>query len=164
MRLLNSSITSSLYNYLKEGFLLDKSRDEPIEDYIDRDFSNYLKNNNIENVSEDVINDYFTDLFYELEDEYDLEEINKAESFIRNKYLVSKLEESSKKKQKNKKKSNEKRVIMKQGNITCLKDGNNYLVFEDEDKNKSEYKSQEEAMRDMLNRCGINPDNELKEE
>ena len=87
-------------------------------------------------------------------------EVIENASDVRDKYLNKELNES--KSSKNKKK--ERRVIMKQGNITCLKDGNSYLVFEDEDKNKSEYKSQEEAMRDMLNRCGINPDNELKEE
>lgn len=62
---------------------------------------------------------------------------------------------------KNKKK--EKRVIMQQGNITCLKDGDKFYVYEDDNSNMSEYNNQDEAMRDALGRCGINPDNELKE-
>ena len=66
-------------------------------------------------------------------------------------------------KSKNKSKKTEKRIIMQQGNVTCLKEGNKYLVFEDDNANVSEYDNQESAMRDCLNRCGINPDNELEE-
>lgn len=72
--------------------------------------------------------------------------------------------ESVKPKKKSKKeKKLEKRIIMQQGNVTCLKEGNKYLVFEDENNNVSEYDNQESAMRDCLNRCGVNPDNELEE-
>lgn len=73
--------------------------------------------------------------------------------------------ESVKSKKKTKKeKKPEERVIMKQGNVTCLKKDNKFKVFEDADTNLVEYDNQEEAMRDALNRCGVNPDNELPEE
>ena len=73
--------------------------------------------------------------------------------------------ESVKPKKKTKKeKKPEERVIMKQGNVTCLKKDNKFKVFEDADTNLAEYDNQEEAMRDALGRCGVNPDNELPEE
>ena len=75
------------------------------------------------------------------------------------------LKESVKFKKKTKKeKKSEERVIMQQGNVTCLKKDNKFKVFEDADTNLVEYDNQEEAMRDALNRCGVNPDNELHEE
>lgn len=75
------------------------------------------------------------------------------------------LKESVKPKKKTKKeKKSEERVIMKQGNVTCLKKDNKFKVFEDADTNLVEYDNQEEAMRDALSRCGVNPDNELHEE
>lgn len=63
-----------------------------------------------------------------------------------------------------KEKKPEERIIMQQGNVTCLKKDNKFKVFEDTDTNLAEYDNQEEAMRDALNRCGVNPDNELSEE
>ena len=75
------------------------------------------------------------------------------------------LKESVKSKKKAKKeKKPEERIIMKQGNVTCLKKDSKFKVFEDADTNLVEYDNQEEAMRDALNRCGVNPDNELHEE
>lgn len=72
--------------------------------------------------------------------------------------------ESVKPKKKSKKeKKPEERIIMQQGNVTCLKKDNKFKVFEDKDANMAEYDNQDEAMRDLLNRCGVNPDNELKE-
>ena len=72
--------------------------------------------------------------------------------------------ESVKPKKKSKKeKKPEERIIMQQGNVTCLKKDNKFKVFEDKDTNIAEYDNQDEAMRDLLNRCGVNPDNELKE-
>lgn len=75
------------------------------------------------------------------------------------------MNESAKTKKKDKKeKKPEERVIMQQGNVTCLKKDNKFKVFEDTDTNLVEYDNQEEAMRDALNRCGVNPDNELSED
>ena len=163
MRLLNNNSTISIINALNESLLQYKTDTTGIsfEDAVDRDFNLFLDDYNINpnNVTEDDINDYFSGLFYEIEDSDDLDELNRAEDFIRNKYLN--INESVK--SKNKDKKIEKRIIMQQGNITCLKEGNKYLVFEDDNANVSEYDNQESAMRDCLNRCGINPDNELEE-
>lgn len=161
MRLVENTITSSLFNAINEGIMKRKAEmsSMSLEDFIDKDFKTYLEDNNIKSVNEEDINDYFTGLFYEIEDEDDIELMNKAEDYIRDKYLNKELNES--KSSKNKKK--EKRVIMQQGNITCLKDGDKFYVYEDDNSNMSEYNNQDEAMRDALERCGINPDNELKE-
>lgn len=53
---------------------------------IEVEFEQYLKDNNIEEVTNRVINDYFSDLFYDIEDEDDLEDVNVAEDIIRKKY------------------------------------------------------------------------------
>lgn len=164
MRLLNNnSSTLSIINALNEGLIQNQadSTSKNFYDYVDKDFNLYLNDYDIspDNVTEEDVNNYFTGLFYEIEDDEDLDEINRAEDFIRNKYLN--MNESVK--SKNKSKKTEKRVIMQQGNVTCLKEGNKYLVFEDDNVNVSEYDNQESAMRDCLNRCGINPDNELEE-
>ena len=61
-------------------------------------------------------------------------------------------------------KKEEKRVIMQQGNVTCFKENDNtYLVFENTDDNEVEYDNQDDAMRDFLERVGVDPDNELIE-
>lgn len=161
MRLIENTITSSLFKAINEGNIKRKAdmSSMDIEDFIDKDFKIYLDDNNIKSVNEDDINDYFTGLFYDIEDEDDIELMNRAEEYLRDKYLNRELNES--KSSKNKKK--ERRVIMQQGNITCLKDGDKFYVYEDDESNMSEYNNQEEAVRDALERCGINPDNELKE-
>lgn len=164
MRLLNNNnSTLSIINALNESLLQHRidTTDISFEDAVNRDFNLFLDDYNINpnDVTEDDINDYFSGLFYEIENSDDLDEINRAEDFIRNKYLN--INESVK--SKNKDKKIEKRIIMQQGNVTCLKEGNKYLVFEDDNVNISEYDNQESAMRDCLNRCGINPDNELEE-
>lgn len=164
MRLLNNnSSTLSIINALNEGLIQSQadSTSENFYDYVDKDFNLFLNDYDIspDNVTEEDVNNYFTGLFYEIEDDEDLDEINRAEDFIRNKYLN--MNESVK--SKNKSKKTEKRIIMQQGNVTCLKEGNKYLVFEDDNANVSEYNNQESAIRDCLNRCGINPDNELEE-
>lgn len=153
------------YDYVKglsDGELDDlavKYANEDFAEHVLADFQLYLDDNGYTNVDEDIINDYFTGLFYDIYSEEDLDDLNRAEEIIRHKYLgESTLVESSKKQSKN-----NDRVMMKQGNITCLKTGSKYKVFEDEDSNVSWYDSEEEAMRDTLKRCGINPDNELKE-
>ena len=64
-----------------------------------------------------------------------------------------------------KEKKEEKRVIMQQGNVTCFKENDNtYLVFENTDDNEVEYDNQDDAMRDFLERVGVDPDNELVED
>lgn len=73
-----------------------------------------------------------------------------------------KLEESVSKKSKAKKE--DKRVIMQQGNVTCIKENESYLVFENEADNEVEHDSEESAMQDFLERCGVDANNELKEE
>ena len=164
MRLLNNNnSTLSILEALNENLLQhqDNATNMSFEDAVDRDFNLFLDDYNInpKDVTENDINNYFTGFFYEIEDSDDLDELDKAEDFIRNKYLN--INESVK--SKNKDKKIEKRIIMQQGNVTCLKEGNKYLVFEDDNANVSEYDNQESAMRDCLNRCGINPDNELEE-
>ena len=110
-------------------------------------------------------NDIIDDFMYDLSnDNVSMRDIKKPELLvpIKNGFLIN---ESVKPKKKTKKeKKSEERVIMKQGNVTCLKKDNKFKVFEDADTNLVEYDNQEEAMRDALSRCGVNPDNELKED
>jgi len=73
--------------------------------------------------------------------------------------LDESLTESAKKSEKE-----DKRVVMQQGNVTCIKENESYFVFENESDNEVEHDSEESAMKDFLERCGVNPDNELKEE
>ena len=80
------------------------------------------------------------------------------------KLMIGNHKELKESKKPKKEKKPEERVIMKQGNVTCLKKDNKFKVFEDADTNLVEYDNQEEAMRDALSRCGVNPDNELKED
>lgn len=198
MRLLNNnSSTLSIINALNESLTETQtdSDEKSFYDYVVEDFNTYLDHNNIspDNITEEDLGDYFTGFVHEIESYEDIDELNRAEDFIRSKYNIidnaddyqeyddgdtdwaaeeeadaterleyryGRIEESAKSK---KEKKPEKRIIMQQGNVTCLKEGNKYLVFEDEDGNASEYDNQEEAMRDCLNRCGINPDNELEE-
>ena len=79
------------------------------------------------------------------------------------KLTIDNHEELKESKKPKKDKKPEERVIMKQGNVTSIKKDNKFKVFEDTDTNIVEYDNQEEAMKDALNRCGINSDNELKE-
>lgn len=57
----------------------------------------------------------------------------------------------------------EQRIIMQQGNVTCLKDGTEFHVFENTDENEKVYNNEDEAMRDLLERVGVNPDREIEE-
>lgn len=47
-----------------------------------KDFKAYLEANKQEDL-EEVVNDFFSNLFYDLEDENDLNEVNEAEATIR---------------------------------------------------------------------------------
>lgn len=73
---------------------------------------------------------------------------------------LEKLEEAKKPKKSEKE---NKRVLMQQGNVTCVEENAKYKVFENEQDNLVEYDNKDEAMKDALNRCGVNPDNDLKE-
>lgn len=57
-------------------------------DYILEEFEMYVfsKGLKLEEITEDIINEYCTDIFYDVESEEDLEKLNKIESEIR-KYL-----------------------------------------------------------------------------
>ena len=299
MRLLNNNKnTLSIINALNESLTetQNDSDKKSFYDYVVEDFNTYLDHNNIspDNITEEDLGDYFTGFVHEIENDEDIDELNRAEDFIRSKYniidntddyqeyddgdtnwgaeeksdaldrfenrymsggngatlkestgpyeyseeqwekdynvlqdirskfkeitghnmsnadiylynrngtyylcskkyylnhfttikdslyakalkgigakrirfdrlgnIAFKLDESVKS---GKEKKSEERVIMKQGNVTCLKKDNKFKVFEDADTNLVEYDNQEEAMRDALNRCGVNPDNELHEE
>lgn len=110
-------------------------------------------------------NDIIDDFMYDLSNNnVSMRDIKKPELLvpIKNGFLINESVKSKKKTKKEKKP--EERVIMKQGNVTCLKKDSKFKVFEDADTNLAEYDNQDEAMRDALNRCGVNPDNELPEE
>ena len=279
MRLLNNNKnTLSIINALNESLTetQNDSDKKSFYDYVVEDFNTYLDHNNIspDNITEEDLGDYFTGFVHEIENDEDIDELNRAEDFIRSKYniidntddyqeyddgdtdwaaeeesdaldrfenrymnggngatfnesvryatnidwetdgdnkakkeLPKKVEipqdvtednvadwlsdkygwlvnsvsitESANDRYQvreldgpgakfgvydTKQKKSEERVIMKQGNVTCLKKDNKFKVFEDADTNLVEYDNQEEAMRDALNRCGVNPDNELHEE
>ena len=84
----------------------------------------------------------------------------KGSGMSKDKILSVSLTESAK----SKKKKEDKRVIMQQGNVTCFKESDSkFLVFENENDNEKEYKDQESAMRDFMNRVGVDIDNELQE-
>ena len=54
---------------------------------------------------------------------------------------------------------------MQQGNVTCFKENDNtYYVFENENDNEVEHDNEESAMKDFMERVGIDIENELKEE
>ena len=122
--------------------------------------TDYYDENDYED-NNDIIDDFMYDLS---NDNVSMRDIKKPELLvpIKNGFLINESVKSKKKTKKEKKP--EERVIMKQGNVTCLKKDNKFKVFEDADTNLAEYNNQEEAMRDALNRCGVNPDNELPEE
>ena len=71
-----------------------------------------------------------------------------------------KLDEAKKPK---KEKKEDKRVVMQQGNVTCIKENESYLVFENESDNEVEHDSEESAMQDFMERVGIDANSELKE-
>ena len=120
----------------------------------------YYDENDYED-NDDIIDDFMYDLS---NDNVSMRDIKKPELLvpIKNGFLINESVKSKKKTKKEKKP--EERIIMQQGNVTCLKKDNKFKVFEDADTNLVEYDNQEEAMRDALNRCGVNPDNELHEE
>lgn len=69
-------------NHLNESEELSK------EEKILKDFRTYLEDNGYseDEVDDDLINEYCTDLFYDLEDEEDLDNLNETEEIIRDHY------------------------------------------------------------------------------
>lgn len=65
----------------------DEAPKEDFETKVYKDFQKFLNDNNIKAPTEKDINDYFTGLFYDIETEEDLDDSNRAEELIRNKYL-----------------------------------------------------------------------------
>ena len=58
------------------------------EEKVLKDFRTYLEDNGYseDEVDDDLINEYCTDLFYDLEDEEDLDNLNETEEIIRDHY------------------------------------------------------------------------------
>lgn len=82
-----TGISTSGRNYpKKEGD--DMLSEQVDEETVLNDFNTYLMDINIspEQVDEDIINDYFTGMFYEIWDNNDLDDANEAERIIRKKY------------------------------------------------------------------------------
>lgn len=92
---------------------------------------------------------------YEISDD-DYEETDDMEEYNES----VKLDEAKKPK---KEKKEDKRVVMQQGNVTCIKENESYLVFENESDNEVEHDSEESAMQDFMERVGIDANSELKE-
>lgn len=69
-------------NHLNESEELSK------EEKVLKDFRTYLEDNGYseDEVDDDLINEYCTDLFYDLEDEEDLDNLNETEEIIRDHY------------------------------------------------------------------------------
>lgn len=69
-------------NHLNESEELSK------EEKVLKDFRTYLEDNGYseDEVDNDLINEYCTDLFYDLEDEEDLDNLNETEEIIRDHY------------------------------------------------------------------------------
>lgn len=69
-------------NHLNESEELSK------EEKVLKDFRTYLEDNGYseDEVDGDLINEYCTDLFYDLEDEEDLDNLNETEEIIRDHY------------------------------------------------------------------------------
>lgn len=53
------------------------------------DFEMYVisKGSKLADINEQIINDYCTEIFYDIKDEEDMEKLNRLEEEIRNKYL-----------------------------------------------------------------------------
>lgn len=69
-------------NHLNESEELSK------EEKVLKDFRTYLEDNGYseDEVDDDLINEYCTNLFYDLEDEEDLDNLNETEEIIRDHY------------------------------------------------------------------------------
>ena len=67
---------------------LNESEELSMEEKVLKDFRTYLEDNGYseDEVDDDLINEYCTDLFYDLEDEEDLDNLNETEEIIRDHY------------------------------------------------------------------------------
>lgn len=147
---------------IKES-MIPNSKDDNFSDTVKRDFKLFLldkyDDEQYSDVTEEDVNEYFTGMFYDIWDNDDMESANKAEEIIRNEYgLTESINESTKLEEAKKPKKEDKRVVMQQGNVTCIKENDSYLVFENEADNEVEHDSEESAMQDFLERVGVNPD------
>lgn len=80
------------------------------------------------------------------------------EYFIKKYLMADNLTEAKKPKTKQ-----DTRVVMQQGNVTCIKENDTYLVFENEADNEVEHESEDSAMQDFLERVGIDANTELED-
>ena len=93
MRLLNNNKnTLSIINALNESLTETQtdSDEKSFYDYVVEDFNTYLDHNNIspDNITEEDLGDYFTGFVHEIESDEDIDELNRAEDFIRSKYNI----------------------------------------------------------------------------
>ena len=93
MRLLNNNKnTLSIINALNESLTetQNNSDEKSFYDYVVEDFNTYLDHNNIspDNITEEDLGDYFTGFVHEIENDEDIDELNRAEDFIRSKYNI----------------------------------------------------------------------------
>ena len=93
MRLLNNNKnTLSIINALNESLTetQNDSDKKSFYDYVVEDFNTYLDHNNIspDNITEEDLGDYFTGFVHEIENDEDIDELNRAEDFIRSKYNI----------------------------------------------------------------------------
>ena len=93
MRLLNNNKnTLSIINALNESLTetQNNSDEKSFYDYVVEDFNTYLDHNNIspDNITEEDLGDYFIGFVHEIENDEDIDELNRAEDFIRSKYNI----------------------------------------------------------------------------
>lgn len=143
-------------------------------DGIDEDLISYIKNIQRKIFSYSSKEDFIKDVNEVIEfvkecknyfyDAIDLEILDYLKDLIS--IVSGNMNESAKpkKKKESKEKKDEKRVVMQQGNVTCFKENDNkFLVFENENDNEVEYKDQDSAMKDFMNRVGVDPNGGLTE-
>lgn len=103
-RILRDIVDKDSMKQLEEGSLINLN-DPNFKDTLDRDFRIFIEgrydiktNEELEekmkNITEEDINAYFTDMFYDIVDEEDLDSSNAGEEYIRDKYLSSREEVS----------------------------------------------------------------------
>ena len=143
-------------------------------DGIDEDLISYIKNIQRKMFSYSSKEDFIKDVNEVIEfvkecknyfyDAIDLEIFDYLKDLIS--IVSGNMNESAKpkKKKESKEKKDEKRVVMQQGNVTCFKENDGkFLVFENENDNEVEYKDQDSAMKDFMNRVGVDPNGGLTE-
>ena len=93
--------------YMLNSLYDTEDEEKKFEDYVLDDFTEYISykydcdslvdtEKQLNNVSEDDVNDYFSGKFYDIENGEDLDDLNKAEEIIRAKFgLLDKIEEGT---------------------------------------------------------------------